>query len=325
MPSVGQRLVKSASWSISGDLLTALSSAAALIVAARFVPKAEIGLVAVVMLMLALVETLTASGVEQALVQRPKDDVASLLDTAWTWQFGRGLCIGVCLVLSAPLLARFYDEPALAPLACVLAVQPVLRGATNIALVLKLRALDFRAAFALSVLPAVTRLAVVVPLSLSWRSAWALVAAALAEHVVRLLLSFALMPRRPRLRMRWSELAPLLRYGRWLTGMSILAYVTTRGDDVFISKYFGAADLALYQLAFGVASVPVTAITHVLGRLTFPVYARLHEQAGELRLAFQEMLRLTTLFALVVAAAIWPKNRRAKNNLARLLRGVVGW
>jgi O-antigen/teichoic acid export membrane protein len=297
-------MVNSAGWAAAGDVLTALCGAAGLVIAARFVPKAEIGLVGVVMLLLALLEALTTSGVEQALVQRTANAESSL-DAAWTWQFGRGIAIGAAVALASPLIASFYGAPALAPLACALAVQPVLRGATNIALVLRVRELDFRAQFVVTLIPALFRVLAVIPLSLLWRNAWALVVATLAEHAVRLLLSFVLHPRWPALCLRWSELAPLLRFGRWITGLSIMAYLTTRGDDLFVSKQFGAADLATYQLAFGFANAPVTAVAHVFGRVSFPAFARLHDQSAQLRSAFLEVLRVATVASFVTSVALY--------------------
>ena len=76
-----------------------------------------------------------------------------------------------------------------------------------------------------------------------------------------------------------------------------MAFCINYGDNLFISKYLGLAALGVYQLAYDVSNLPATNITHVLGRIGFPTYARLQSDRAALRGAFLRVMRATLLLA----------------------------
>jgi O-antigen/teichoic acid export membrane protein len=67
----------------------------------------------------------------------------------------------------------------------------------------------------------------------------------------------------------------------------------------------GLTALGFYQLAYNVANLPATNITHVISRVSFPTYARLKHQPDELRHAFLRVVRATILIAAPVSVGIW--------------------
>ncbi|MCC7538385.1 MAG: lipopolysaccharide biosynthesis protein [Deltaproteobacteria bacterium] len=287
-------------WTTAGQVVASVAGLAGTVVAARLVPPSEFGRMGIVTLVLAAIEAFTQSGFEQALVQR-RDSVDELLDVAWTWTVLRGLFIGALMCAAAPLLAHVYDDPLLVPVLCVSALAPVLRGAANVGVILYRRNLDFRAVFMVNVGAPVFRLAALLAAAILLRNVWALVIGAVAEAFALLVASYVQHPLRPRFRWSWERLRPLVRYGRWVTAMSILGFLVLKGDDLFVSKALGYEALAFYQLAFGIASLPASNITQVVSRVSFPAYARLQADPVELRRAFVQVMRATTLLALPVA------------------------
>jgi O-antigen/teichoic acid export membrane protein len=250
----------------------------------------------VVTLALTIIDQLSQTGFHTALVQREKD-VEAYLDVAFTWHVLRGAVIAGLLVLGSPLLARFYHEPVLAPVMLAVAMQPLVTGFLNVGQIHFHRRLDFRALSLVKLGTVALRLAVFVPAILHFRNVWALVLGVLASAVSGVIVSYVSHPYRPKFRWDRSRLAELIRFGKWITGFAAMTFCITYGDNLFISKYLGLAALGVYQIAYEVSNLPATNITHVLGRIGFPMYARLQSDRAALRGAFLRVMRATLLLA----------------------------
>ena len=293
---VGKILVTGALWTSASEVLSGLAVLGANVLAARLLSPHDFGLMGVVTLGLTILDQLSQTGFHSALVQREKD-VEAYLDVAFTWHVMRGVLIAGLLALSAPLVARFYGESALAPVMLAVAMQPLVTGFANIGQIHFHRRLDFRALSLVKLGTVALRLAVFVPAILHFRNVWALVAGVLASAISSVLVSYVSHPYRPKFRWDRSRLGELIRYGKWLTGFAAMTLCITYGDNLFVSKYLGLAALGVYQLAYEVSNLPATNITHVLGRIGFPTYARLQNDQAALRGAFLRVMRVTLLLA----------------------------
>jgi hypothetical protein len=70
-------------------------------------------------------------------------------------------------------------------------------------------------------------------------------------------------------------------------------------DRAMIGRFLGSRDLGVYLLAFGLANMPVTIITGVLGRVAFSAFSQLEREGREVRTAYLRILAL--LVGLAVA------------------------
>jgi O-antigen/teichoic acid export membrane protein len=294
---VGRALARGSLWVASGHVLSALARLTVSVTAARVLAPADFGLMGLALLVLATLQALSETGVERAFVQRA--DATGYADVAWTLLLGRSLLLGLLLLAISAPLASFYGQPELAPMLGIMTVALLAGGLRNAGSVLLHRQLAFDKLFAIEAVRALSHLAVGLSLVLVLRSVWALVASHLVTALVEVGISYAIHPHRPRLELNREKTLELLRFGRWITGMSVLALLVTRGDDMFIGKYLGSEALGIYVLAYEIANVPATHITHVLGRVSFPAYARLHAASDRtpLREAFLAVTRSTVLLS----------------------------
>jgi O-antigen/teichoic acid export membrane protein len=209
------------------------------------------------------------------------------------------------MAVSAPALASWYELPHLAPIIWACALVPTLNGLGNIGLLAWARKLEFKRLFVIQALRAGSSLLVSVPAVLIFRNEWALVTGQLSTALVGLLISYVAHPYRPRLDFNLARAKTLLKFGRWVTGGALLAFLITQGDDLFVSKMLGPVALGYYQFAYQNANLPATKITHVIGQVSFPTYSRLQKDAEELKRAFRGVARFTILFAGLLTVLIW--------------------
>lgn len=301
---VGRALVTGAAWVTLGEVLAGLGSLATSVVGARVLTPADFGVMGIVTLAIAVLESLTNSGFRQALIHK-YEEVEPLLDVAWTWHVLRGAGIALILCASAPVLARFYAEPRLTALLMVASLAVALTGLQNIGTIYFDRKLDFRTQFWIKIGQTALSLLVYVPAVLLLRNVWALAIAYVGGGMANLVISYVSQPYRPRFKWDGEKIRYLMRFGRWITGMTFIGFVIIKGDDMFISKYLGLTALGFYQLAYSVAMFPATNVTHVISRVSFPAYARLQNQREELQKAFLKVTRTTLVLGGLSTAVIW--------------------
>ncbi len=301
---VGRVLATGAAWVTLGEIIAGAVSLGASVVSARVLLPSDFGLMGAVMLAIGVLESFTTSGFNQALVQR-EAEVESLLNVAWTWHVLRGAVIATALLIAAPWLARWYAEPRLAALVMVSTLYVLLQGFHNVGTIYFDRKLDFRTQFLIKIGPAAFSALVFIPAVILLRNVWALIIGTVGGAAATVTLSYIAQPFRPRFEWNREKLKYLLGFGRWIAGASVMIFLITQGDDIFVSKYLGLTALGFYQLAYSVSNLPATNITHVVSRVSFPTYARLQNDPVELRSAFLRVARTTILIAAPVSVLIW--------------------
>ena len=274
------------------------------IILARLLVPADFGLLGIAMLAISTLETFSQTGFQAALVQK-KEDINSYLDTAWTVSAIRGMFLFSLLFFAAPLVAKFFNSPQGTLIIRVIAATVLLSGLRNIGVVFFQKELEFNKQFLYEFSATVVDLAVAVALAFILRNVWALVWGGLAAHFVRLFMSYILHSYRPRIRFEKERFQELLGFGRWVLGSSVLIFLITQGDDIFVGKMLGVTALGLYQMAYLISNLPATEITHVISQVTFPAYSKLTNNTSRLRESYLKVLAVSTSISIPAAGGIF--------------------
>jgi O-antigen/teichoic acid export membrane protein len=301
--SLSRRAVRGGVWVFALRAATRGVTFVRTVLLARLLAPADFGLMGVAMLTLSILQRFSETGVGRALIQG-KGDEAEYLDAAWTVQVARGIVLTAVLVLGAPLVGLFFDEPRAVPLVRALALSVLAGSVANIAIVQFTKELDFRKYFTYHLAGTLADLLVVVPLAFLLRNVWALVCGVLAKAMVQLVLSYGIHQYRPSLRIDWPRTSELLRFGRWILGSSVVVFLLTQGDDMLLAKLLGASALGLYQMAYRISNAPATEISHTGYQITFPTFSRLKDDPARLRRAFTASIKLIAMASLPLAMGI---------------------
>jgi O-antigen/teichoic acid export membrane protein len=302
---MGHALVRGSFWVSLGQMIGTLSGLASSIVAARLLDPAAFGLIGIALMVIATLHALSQTGFEQALIQRK--DVEEYIGAAFAVQIIRGIFLATILLLAARPLAWFYEEPVLLPILMVMSASVLISSFRNVATVFFHRTLDFGQLVLLGTAKALGKLGIVVILLLSLRNVWALVLGHLSSTLIDVGLSYLIQRRRVLPIWDRSKASELLKFGKWVSAMGVLGLFVLRGDDMVIGKYLGVSALGLYAVAYELANVPATHVTHVIGKVSFPAYSRLHNAGAraELREMFFRVAKATLLITAPISAFIF--------------------
>ncbi len=261
----------------------------------RLLLPEDFGLLAISLIAVDFLLSVTNLGMIPALVQHPQPDERQY-DVAWSVGVTRALLISAAVFLAAPLIAALFEEPRATILIRVVALRPLLDAAASIKVAELTRNLRFRALTLLYLPEALANTLVSIALAPIF-GVWALVAGSLAGPLVFAVMSYVMAPYRPRLDLDAAAAQALIRFGRWIFLMSIVAVSGSSMLQVVISRELGAAELGLYYLAGKLAFIPAEISAEVVGAVAFPLYARLQTESRQLARAFRTIF--TTVSALL--------------------------
>jgi O-antigen/teichoic acid export membrane protein len=213
----------------------------------------------------------------------------------------RGFLLAALLAAVAPWIGDFYESPTLPLMLQVLAGVFILGGFRNINIIARQRELEFRS---LTWLAQVSNIAgTIATIAIAWwlRSVWALVAGQLIVAFLGAVLSYVLVPGRPRFEFDREVARDLLRYGRFITGSSMLLYIATEIDSAVIGKVLGHAELGYYTVAFAIVHMTTTQLAKVASGIMMPAYSKLQSDIPALRHAYLRTLGLV-MFAVLPAS-----------------------
>jgi O-antigen/teichoic acid export membrane protein len=277
-----------------------------LLILAKLLAPDAFGLLAIATIAISVLMRLSDIGIIPALVHR-RDVTLEQQDAAWTVGLTRAALVALALVLAAPAVAQLFSEPAAVPIIQVLALRPLIDASASIGVARLTRELKFRE-LALVYLPGACTDLVVAVVMAPTMGVWALVAGALVGSAVTVAVSYGLAPHRPRIRLAWRGVLPLVNFGRWVLLAGIATLAGTLVTQLAVSRMLGATALGLYFLALKLAFLPVEAAGSIVGSVAFPMFSGLRDDIAATARSFGTLLAglgllLLPVYALLVALA----------------------
>lgn len=301
--TLSQRVARGGVWVFALRIANRLLRFASTIILARVLAPKDFGLFGIALLAMSALDTFSQAGLNVALVQK-KQDITPYLDTAWTFQAIRGILLALVLFATAPYVAAFFATPAAKPILQVIGLSTLIAGFTNAGVIYFQKELEFHKQFAYQFIGSLANVSVAITAVLLLKSVWALVFGLLAGNLTGLVTSYIIHPYRPHFRFNLGQFKELFNFGKWVLGSSMLVYLVTQGDNIFVGKLLGVAALGFYQLAYQISNMPATEITHVISQVTFPAYSKLQADIPKMKEAYLKILQLTGFLSFLVAGLI---------------------
>ncbi|MCJ7647520.1 MAG: lipopolysaccharide biosynthesis protein, partial [Candidatus Lokiarchaeota archaeon] len=301
--TLSQKVVKGGFWVFFLRIFNRGFSLIRLIILARILSPNDFGLMGVAMLTMSTLETFSQTGFQQALIQK-KENIESYLNSAWTVLILRGSILFIILYFIAPYVAIFFGAPEAKSIIKVMGFSILFQAFTNIGVIYFQKELEFNREFIYQFSGTLADFIVSILAVLILRNVWALVLGLLAGNITRCFVSYLIHTYRPKLNFNLEKMKELFGFGRWIFGSSIIVFLATQGDDLFLGKILGVTALGLYQLAFRLSNLMTTEITHVISQLTFPLYSKLQSNSFKLKKVFLRTLNITTNMVLPLTVSI---------------------
>jgi O-antigen/teichoic acid export membrane protein len=291
------RLISGTIWMIGMRWSMRLAGFISTLILARVLVPEDFGVVAMAKVAVGLLEALSTSGSELALI-RTADRSRALYDTAWTIRFLQRAVMALLLVSAAPFVGNYFDEPRTVAVVQVLAIAILLKGLINIGTVDFRKDLNFSAEFRLGVLEKFTSVAIAISLALLLRSYWALVLAIIAEALISVVLSYVLHPYRPKFSLaRWKE---LWRFSMWLVMTRIAFFANRRTDQILVGGNLSTVAMGYYNFGVELGTLPGDEVAEPFRRSIYPNLSQLASERAAFAKITLKVFGATALFLLPI-------------------------
>lgn len=277
-------------WSFVEKFGSLLIQFIANIILARLLTPNDFGLIGMIMVFIALSNTIVDSGFGAALIQKKEvsqDDYSTI--------FYVNLIIAVllfCLLfITAPLISGFYNQIELTNILRFLGIVLIL-NAFNIIQITKLtKNVDFKKIAKVNVISTVLACIISIVLAINGFGVWSLVVQMISIALFRSLLLWIWNTWRPSMVFSLSSLRNLFGYGSRLLFSALLDTLYTNIQTVIIGKVFTVRDLGFYAQANKMSDVPASTISGVVSQVTFPVFAKLQDDLVKMKNGVQKSLK----------------------------------
>lgn len=302
--SLTHRTVAGLLWTTVGKGAYGVLQLVVLAILARLVSPADFGVVSAAMIVIALSGIVSQLGMGPALVQRA-DLERRHIDTAFAASVLLGITLGAAIWLGAPLASRFFRTGNVEPVLRALAWVFPLQGLATVAESLMKRELRFRSLANLDVISYGAGFgAVGITLALIGWGIWALVAAQIAQNVIKTGILLSWQPPRLRGRVERQAFRELMYFGAGFTVAKVANQLAAQGDYLVVGRFLGPAQLGYYGRAYNLMSAPAGGFGTILDAVLFPAMARVQTSAQRLAAAYRRGIALIALVFLPMSVAL---------------------
>lgn len=271
---------------------------------ARILLPAQFGIFGIAGLVLALLETLTETGINIFLVQE-EEDVDSYIDTAWVVSIVRGVLIALAMIFLTPFIVSFFRVPEAKNILFLTSLVPLLRGFINPATAKFQKELMFDKEFRFKLPIYVIESVVAVALAFLTREASSFIWGMIAGATIEILLSFIIVRPVPRFSFEAIKIKRVVDRGKWVTAFGAFDYLFQNLDDFTVGKLLGKSPLGFYQVAYKISSLPISEVANVFSRVTFPIFRKISKDKKRLKKAFIKTTVGTSALVIPFGAVIF--------------------
>lgn len=244
-----------------------------LLLAARLLGPEQVGLVGIALLTLAIVESISDTGLSQAVIQHRERIGSWQGGSIWSLQVTRGFVLALGLIGLAIPIGMFFKEERASTLIALAALLPIVRNAFNPGLVLAQRDRNFRGIAGLEGASALADLAVTLIAIRLGVGAASMLLGVLAADVLKCASTWTLFRYRIRPNFHWGGLRELTSFGKWVWGSSVVTLLLNQLDKVLVARFLGTAEFGLYQVASRIAQLVIADSATAIGQYLYPTFA----------------------------------------------------
>lgn len=274
-------------------------------VIARQLLPSDYGLIAMLAIFMALAQIFVDSGFSNALIQKQNRNQTDY-STVFYFNVGIGILMYILLLLIAPYIATFYQQPLLKAIIKWLGFNLIINSLSSVHRTILTIELDFKRQAFISLVAVLISGLTAVYMALHGYGVWTLVVQTLMMNGINTLLLWITTPWYPVRIFSRNSFKDLFSFGSKILLGGVLHTIYVNLYSLVIGKVFPVRELGLYNRASSLSQFPSTNITGILVRVSYPVFCRLQNDNDLLTEKFYLFIRLVSfiVFPLMIGLAV---------------------
>ncbi len=272
---------------------------------ARLLTPTDFGVVAAALTIIAMLDAALDLGVGAAVIVGQERGVTDRIRTAYTLNLAISALIAALGMACSPLIARLFGAGDQTWVFALVFAYPLFRGAGQVNDAVLKRDLLFRRRTMVDALRAVVRVAVSISLALTVGGAVSIAAGIVLSELAAMIVLWALVPIRPKVRLQLAEVRGLLSFGGQITAIRLLGSFRSGFDYIVVGSLISTAALGIYSMAYKLPELGIENVLWIFSSVALSMYARASSEGrDQLLAAMLTCTRLLALYGLTAGAAL---------------------
>lgn len=274
------------------------------VILARILTPHEFGLIGMLMIFIAISQSIVNSGFSQALI-RKNDCTNTDYSTVFYFNLAIGVLFYFVLYFSSGLISDFFDEPQLSKILKVLSIIIVVESFTVIQRTILTKRVDFKLQAKISFIATFGSGILAIVMAYNNYGVWSLVALHVGRRFLNSLFLWLWNRWKPLLIFSTQSFKDLFGFGSKLLLSGLIDTIYRNIYYIVIGKFFSAEQLGYYTRADEFKRIPSENLNNIIGRVSFPVLAEIQNEKVRLKSNYQKLIRSTMLitFTLMIGMA----------------------
>jgi len=288
--------VRGVFWTYSSFYLGKLMVLISTVILARLLTKSDFGVVSFAMLLIGFLDVINSAGISSALIYYQDDQRAA--HSAFWLDLGLGAIMVTGTWLAAPLVGNYFDDERVVQFTRALAIVFLLDSLEDVPKTMLTRSLAFNIKFIPDFLQSIFKGIISILCAVMGFGAWSLVIGHISGALISVTTYWIIVPWRPKFEMTMQWARSIFSYGSGIVASNILSYILVNIDYLFVGYFLGATALGVYTIAFRIPDLLIVQFCSLVGKVIFPVYAKLKEDPDALNKAFLKTMNYVALITI---------------------------
>lgn len=273
---------------------------------ARLLTPSDFGLVGMLAIFISVSQTFVDGGFSNALI-RKLNRTDTDCSTAFYFNIVVGLvCYGL-LFIASPWIAAFFNIPVLKDLLRVLSIS-IFVNSLSVVQVAKLTVdINFKAQARATVCSVVLSGCVGIFMAYKGFGVWSLAWQTVFGAIFNCIILWYQTKWKPKVVFSMNSFRNLFSYGSKLLVSNLIGTLYSNMTTIAIGKFYTSKELGFYSRGQQFAHLPSTAIIDTIGRVTFPILAKIQNDDERLVSVYRKYIKVTSLpiiFCLTLLASV---------------------
>lgn len=305
--SLKQTALEGVFWSGLEQFGNHLISFVVSIVLARLLLPEEFGLIAMLMVFMAVGKTLMDSGLTSSLI-RSEEATDEDYSTVFYFNLVGSISVYGLISLSAPQISNFYDQPLLTDIIRIYCVVFIIDAFSAIQRTRLTKMMDFKTQMKVSTPSLVISGFVGIALASSGYGVWSLVWSRIAQSLAATSQLWYWSKWRPLWLFSKEKFKHHFNFGFKLMFSGILDTLFVNAYPIIIGKFFSPAQVGFYSRADSLQMLPVRLVSGIVSKITYPLFSQIQNDDVRLKNVYKRIMQMViflvapTLIILAVMA-----------------------
>lgn len=287
--SLRKQAVHGIFWTFTQQISVQLIGFVVQIVLARVLLPADFGLIGMIMVFIAVGNSLIDSGMTSSLIR--KSDANQLdYSTVFWMNLIFSVLVYAIVFFCSPLIADFYTQPVLSPLLRLYAVTFIIQAFMSVQTTRLTKEMRFKVQMMMQIPSVIVGGVVGVILAKMGFGVWSLVWMHLTKTTIFTIQHWVFAGWSPSFVIDKQLLRFHFLYGYKLTLSGILNQIYSNVYNIVIGRFFPVSELGYYTQATKLRQLPISNITSALEKVTFPIFAKIQDDDKRLKEAYKKLM-----------------------------------